>query len=46
MIRSKLEYAEVIWSPKKKKHALKLKRIQKIATKMVPELENITYEED
>ena len=44
MIRPKLEYAEVIWSPHKKKHVLKLGRIQRIATKMVPELENLTYE--
>ena len=45
MIRPKLEYAEVIWSPYKKKHVLKLERIQKIATKMVPELEDLPYEE-
>ena len=45
MIRSKLEYAEVIWSPHKKKHVLKLETIQRIATKMVPELEELTYEE-
>ena len=45
MIRSKLEYAEVIWSPHKKKPVLKLKRIQRIATKMVPVLEDLTYEE-
>ena len=45
VIRPKLEYAEVIWSPLKKKHVLKLERIQKIATKMVPELEDLPYEE-
>ena len=45
MIRPKLEYAEVIWSPHKKKHVLKLERIQRIGTKMVPELEDLTYEE-
>ena len=32
MIRPELEYAEVIWSPHKKKHVLKLERIQRIAT--------------
>ena len=37
MIRPKLGYAEVIWFPRKKKHVLKLERIQRIATKMVPE---------
>ena len=45
IIRPKLEYAEVIWSLDKKKHVLKLERIQRIATKMVPESENLTYEE-
>ena len=38
-------YAEVIWSPQKKKHVLKLEKIQRIATMMVPELENLTDEE-
>ena len=44
MIKPKLEYAEVIWSPYKKKHVLKLERLQKIVPKMVPELEELTYE--
>ena len=45
MIIAALEYAEVIWSPYKKKHVLKLERIQRIATKMVQDLEDLTYEE-
>ena len=45
MIRLKLEYSEVIWSLHKKKHVLKFERIQRIATKMVPDLEDLTYEE-
>ena len=45
MIRPKLEYAEVLWSPHKKKNLLKLERIQRIATKVVPNLEDLTYEE-
>ena len=45
MIRTILEYAEVIWSPHKKKHVLKFERIHRIATKMAPELEELTYEE-
>ena len=44
MIRPKLEYAKIIWSPHEKKHVLKLERIQKIATKMVPEFKDLTYE--
>ena len=34
-----------MWSPHKKKHVLKLERIQRISTKMGPELKNLTYEE-
>ena len=45
MIKPKLEYAKVIWSPHKKKYVLKLERIQRIATKMAIELKNFTYEE-
>ena len=33
------------WFPHKIKPVLKLKRIQRIATKMVAELEDLTYEE-
>ena len=45
MIKPKLEYAEVIRSPHKIKHLLKLERIQRIATKVVPDLRELTYEE-
>ena len=45
MIIAALEYVEVIWLPHKIKHVLKLERIPRIATKMVPDLENLTYEE-
>ena len=45
MIRPELEYVEVIWSTYKKKHVLKLERIQRIATKMVQELEGLPQEE-
>ena len=45
LIRPKLKYAEVIWSPHKKKHVLNLERIQRIAKKMEPESEDLTYEE-
>ena len=44
MMRPKLEYAEVIWSPHKKKYVLKLVRIQRIAIKLVPDLEKLSYE--
>ena len=45
MIRSKLKYAKVIWSLHKKMHMLKLERIKGIATKMVSDLLDLTYEE-
>ena len=45
VIRPRLEYAGVVWSPYKKKHIRKLERLQRMATKMVPELAEMTYEE-
>ena len=36
MIRPRLEYAAVIWSPHEKKHIRKLERVQRAATKMTP----------
>jgi hypothetical protein len=45
MIRPKLEYAVVIWSPHKKKDIRKIERIQRVATKMIPGLAEQTYEE-
>ena len=45
LIRPRLEYAAVVWSPHRKKDIKKLERIQKIATKMVPEISTLPYEE-
>ena len=45
MIRSRLEYAATVWSPHTKKNIRKLERIQRAATKMVPELRDLSYEE-
>ena len=45
IIRPKLEHAEVIWPLHKKKHVLKIEIIQRIATKMILELKDFTYEE-
>ena len=45
MILPRLEYAAVVWSPHKKKDVTKIERIQRAATKMVPELKDLTYEE-
>ncbi len=44
MFRLRKEYAETVWSSyKKKKHVNKLERIQRMVTKMVPELEGLQY---
>ena len=45
MIRPRLEYAAVVWSPHKKKDVTKIKRIKLAASKMVLELKDLTYEE-
>ncbi len=44
MIRPKLEYAEAVWPPYKKKH-IHIQRIQKMATKLVPELAGLHYQD-
>ena len=38
MVRPKIEYAAVVWSPHIKKDIKKLERSQRAATKMVPEV--------
>lgn len=45
LIRPRLEYAAVVWSPHKKKNVRKVERIQRVATKMVPSLRDRPYEE-
>ena len=45
MIRPRMEYAAVVWSPHTKKNIRKLERVQRAATKMVPELSGLSYEE-
>ena len=40
MIRPKFEYATVVWSPHMLKDIRKLEIIQKIATKMMPEIKD------
>ena len=45
MIRPRLEYAAVVWSPYKKKDIQKIERIQRAATKLVPSLRDLSYGE-
>ena len=44
-VRPKLEYAAPLWNPYLKKHVRKLERVQRHATKMVPELRELSYRE-
>ena len=44
LIRPRLEYAAVVWSPHLKKHILKLERVQRAATRLIPELRELSYE--
>ena len=45
MIHPRLEYAAIIWSPHELKHISELERVKKAATKMIPELQDQSYEE-
>ena len=45
MVRPRLEYAAVVWSPHHKKDIQKLEKVQRVATKMIPGLRELTYEE-
>lgn len=45
MIRPRLEYATIQWAPNLKKHIRKLEKVQRAATKMVPDLRDLTYED-
>ncbi|XP_069169369.1 uncharacterized protein [Procambarus clarkii] len=44
-VRPKLEYAAVVWCPYLKKHINKLEKVQRHATKWLPELKGKSYEE-
>ena len=45
MIRPRLEYAALVWSPNLKKEIRKVERIQRAATKLPETLRDCTYEE-
>ena len=44
MIRPRLEYAAIVWSPWLRKDVRKIERILRAATKMIPRLRDMTYE--
>ena len=45
MVRSYMDYAASVWAPYKAKHIEILENVQKRATRQVPELKNLSYEE-
>ena len=45
LVRSNLEYANSVWAPYKMKHIEVLERVQQRATRSLPELKGLNYEE-
>ena len=45
MVRSHLDYASSVWSPYKMKHIDAIENIQRRATKQIPSLKNLSYED-
>ena len=44
-MRSQLDYASSVWASYRKKHIDKIEQVQKRATKQIPEMKNLNYEE-
>ena len=45
LLRPHLEYASSVWSPYKKKDINSIENVQRRATRMLPQMKNIEYEE-
>ena len=45
LVRSHLEYGNVIWSPYLKRQSIQVERIQRRATKLVPECKEMNYQQ-
>ena len=43
LVRPHLEYASCIWSPQLKRDKVSIERVQRRATKLVPELKHLPY---
>ena len=45
MVRPHLEYGNVIWAPRFKRDVIEVEKVQRRATKLIPALMDLTYEE-
>ena len=45
MVRSQLDYCSSVWSPYRKGNIEALEKVQKKATKILPEFKNLKYED-
>lgn len=45
LVRSHLEYASSVWCPYKLKYVEKIERVQRRATKLIPGMKNMSYED-
>ena len=45
LVRAHLEYANCVWSPLLKRQSILIERVQRRATKLIPNLRNQTYEQ-
>ena len=45
LVRSHLDYASAVWFPYKEKHSELIEGVQRRATKQIPGMKNLTYEE-
>ena len=45
MVRTQLDYTSSVWAPYKKKHIDIIENVQKRATKQIPGMKNLPYEE-
>lgn len=45
MVRPKLEYTAEVWPPQMLKNIRKIERIQRMATKMVPEIKALPFQD-
>ena len=45
LVRPHVEFANQVWSPHLVKHIVMLENVQKRATKLIPDMKDLSYEE-